>query len=227
MTGSAVKAAPANFRRGARPTWHQRRRHAAVQRLAEGLSGDALDYGCGWGDIAHLLKPQFSSIIGLDVSPNRVAFASEEYAPIPFEVCEKEGLRFADGSFDVVLSVVVLPFVPDPDRYLPECVRVLRPNGSLVLVVPNPESNLNLIYGAVGKKYVRSRHLTTQAALLEQLGRFGFHPETTTTFYDPPFDRLTNPVELTLALMNVVGHLTRNHKRASYLGYRLRSASTP
>lgn len=221
----AAETAPANFRRGARPTWHQRRRHGLVRQLSNGLGGTALDYGCGWGDISHLLSSQFTSVVGVDVSAARVAFAAEQYPSLSFEQCAGEGLRFDDSSFDTVLSVVVLPFVPDGDRYLAECARVLRPGGGFLFVVPNPHSNLDLVYRLAGKPPKRrARNIDSVAGLEAQLARFGFTIEARGHFFDPPFDRITNPGEVVLATLNVIGHLRRDASRASYLGYRARLA---
>lgn len=187
------------------------------------MHGDALDYGCGWGDICHLLAPRFRSIVGIDVSADRVDFASAEYAPLPFEQCPAEGLRFADASFDAVLSIVVLPFVPDGDRYLGECRRVLRPGGQLLLVVPNPDANIQLLYRLARRTPPRrSRNIESLPGLEAQLAGLGFAVEARDAFYDPPFDRLTNPAEVVIAAMNTVGHLVRHHRRASYVGYRAR-----
>src|SRR6516225_1860816 len=90
---------PANYRKGARPTWHQRRRHRAVLRLLQGVSGKVLDFGCGYGDLAYAIA-QTHSVEGVDVDPDRVAFAAHEYAPIPFSRCDPAKLPFPDQSFD-------------------------------------------------------------------------------------------------------------------------------
>jgi ubiquinone/menaquinone biosynthesis C-methylase UbiE len=45
-----------------------------------------------------------------------------------------EALPFADGSFDVVVSTLVLCTVDDPHRALREIRRVLRPGGQLVFI---------------------------------------------------------------------------------------------
>lgn len=44
-----------------------------------------------------------------------------------------EALPFADATFDRVLAVTVLCFVPRPDAAIAEMVRVLRPGGRIVI----------------------------------------------------------------------------------------------
>lgn len=224
MTVAAPPIAPAaHFRRGARPGRHQRRRAETVLHLARGLRGDALDYGCGWGDLTARLAAQFDRMIGVDADPARAAFAASEYAPIPFEPCPADGTRFADESFDVVFSVAVLPFVPDAARYLAECRRVLRPGGALVIMIPNPESMWML-----GRR-VRGTPVTpeswgggTRKEFRNLLQRTGFRIEDEGGFYDPPFDHVRHPGDVVISFMNAVGALLRIPGRWSYVGYRAR-----
>ena len=130
-------AVPLNFRRGGRFTWHQRRRHALVQRLMAGLEGRrVLDYGCGYGDITFALS-KTNPVVGIDVDPARVAFARAEYPEIEFREFDGEMAPFPDGSLDVVLSCVVLPFVADYHAHLRDAARLLTTAGTLLLVTTN------------------------------------------------------------------------------------------
>lgn len=45
-------------------------------------------------------------------------------------------LPFPENSFDVLLCVEVLEHVPDPDRFLADLYRVLKPGGRLILTIP-------------------------------------------------------------------------------------------
>ena len=214
--------APPNFRRGARRTWHQVRRHALVERLVEGLGGDLLDYGAGWGDICRLVAPRFRRVLGVDVSADRVAFATTQHPELEFRTCRPDGLDEPDASFDVVLSIVVANFAPDPVAYLRECARVLRPGGTLVLVVPNQRDFMELLYRAVGRQWNRCVRIPERQELEAELGALGFTIEVRDGFFDPPFDRTRNPAEVALAACNIVGHALGPVTRASYLGYRCR-----
>ncbi len=204
---------------------HQARRAATVSLLAAGLTGDALDYGCGWGDLTARLAPQFQQIRGVDADPERVAFAAAEHAPVSFAPCRPDGLDLPAASVDVVFSTVVLHFVPDADAYLAECRRVTRPTGSLVIMIQNPDSFWMRLRGALGRPVDgpgwggRSRK-----DLLAMLARHGFVAEREAGFYDPPFDRLRTPGDALLGVLNGIGHLLRLDGFWSYVGYRCRRA---
>jgi SAM-dependent methyltransferase len=45
-------------------------------------------------------------------------------------------LPYADASFDLVAHSDTLEHIPDPDRALAECRRVLKPNGVLAYTIP-------------------------------------------------------------------------------------------
>lgn len=82
-----------------------------------------LDYGCATTPYRELFGPGVD-YVGADLPGNPVA---------QVELCEDGTVPVTDSSFDMVLSIQVLEHVTDPDRYLIECFRVLKPGGSLVL----------------------------------------------------------------------------------------------
>lgn len=59
-----------------------------------------------------------------------------------------EALPYSDNAFDQVLIVTTVCFVDDPARMVSEAVRVLRPNGCVVLGFVDRQS-------ALGKDYLR------------------------------------------------------------------------
>jgi len=109
-------------------------------RFAGVRDGDAtLDVGCGTGSLseAALALAPSVSVTGIDLSPEYVARAR---AALPggrarFEVGDAQSLRFANGTFDRTLSLLVLNFVPDPAKALGEMVRVTRPGGTVAAAV--------------------------------------------------------------------------------------------
>jgi ubiquinone/menaquinone biosynthesis C-methylase UbiE len=199
---------------------HQQRRCDTVVRLAEGLTGDALDYGAGWGDLTDRLAPQFRRIVGVDADPVRSAYAAREFAPIEFRTCTATGTNFPDASFDVVFSTVVLHFVPSPAAYLAECRRLLRPGGHLVVLIQSPESMWMLARRLRrSAPQVQEWGGSTRAQFREFLEQSGFHPGREAGFYDPPFDRVETLGDIAISLMNTAGHALGIHGRWSYVGY--------
>ena len=116
---------------------HQRSRYSFIKRLLSQIPkiGKGLDYGCGLGDITHHMSSYFESIIGVDVTPQRVEWANAHYAPLQFHVCDPKTLDFPDGSFDTVLSSVVINWADDPESYLQNIRKVLVIGGHLVILV--------------------------------------------------------------------------------------------
>ena len=92
--------------------------------LCHDLKGRLLDYGCGGSPYTTIL-PQFSPYIRADIAAAPgIDYVLDGRGALPVE---------SDGSFDVILSTQVLEHVPDPDKYLAEAFRLLRPGGALVL----------------------------------------------------------------------------------------------
>jgi SAM-dependent methyltransferase len=217
--------APANFLPGARPTRHQVRRGDAVVRFARGLQGAALDYGCGWGDLTVRLAPQFSSIIGVDADPARVAFAREHYGPIEFATCRSGGVDAPDASFDVVLSIVVIHFVPSVATYLAECRRLLRPGGTLLLVLRNPDSFYRRASRLRGTRNIRHQWGDSLVELKSFLDRNHWRTTQTDGFYDPPFERVRTPGDLLVSLFDGIGHALRLPRCWSYVALRCQAVT--
>lgn len=213
---------PAHFHRDAPLDPHQRRRHDAVLSLLRTLPpGRVLDYGFGWGDIAWQASRTHPDIHCVDVEQRRVDFARSEYAPLPFDVCRPDGLDFPDASFDIVLSIVVLPFVPDDDAYMAEVRRVLRPDGKLIVATKTSQF-LPRVWRRMSGQRERDRHPTPgirhhdaadAAALIE---RHGFAIQRRGAFYDPPFESVKNVVDAVNSVFELAGSALGSIDAAPY-----------
>jgi ubiquinone/menaquinone biosynthesis C-methylase UbiE len=99
---------------------------------------DALDAGCGTGFLAFELTGRGHRVTGVDFAPAMIAQARRKAldrgVSIRFEEADIEQLPFAPRTFDLVISRHVLWTLPHPEAAIDEWIRVLRPNGRLVVV---------------------------------------------------------------------------------------------
>jgi arsenite methyltransferase len=99
-----------------------------------------LDVGCGTGlladDMATLVGTD-GRMVGIDASTDMLKLAEQRCADLPqvhLKQAQAETLPEEDESFDAVVCVQVLLYVPDVPTALSEMHRVLRPGGRIVIV---------------------------------------------------------------------------------------------
>lgn len=102
-----------------------------------------LDLGCGTGyHMANYRKRGFEAV-GVDGSEDMIAQARQLNPDISFYQADVEDLPLDDDSFDVLLSIEVIRYLPKVERYLAEACRVLRPGGhALITAAPPLQANL-------------------------------------------------------------------------------------
>jgi ubiquinone/menaquinone biosynthesis C-methylase UbiE len=100
-----------------------------------------LDIGCGTGRFLDFLKQAWPRLpaLGVDMSEPYVKYAKRQlkrWSRINFIVGNAESLPVPDESQDAVTSIFLFHELPPKVRriVLPECARVLKPGGRLVLV---------------------------------------------------------------------------------------------
>jgi len=116
---------------------------ATLPRLAPGAR--VLEAGTGTGRLAvYLALVAPVDVTALDLSPESLALGrrlAQSASPLAGSVSFVEGdlheMPFQAGCFDVVLSDSVIEHLHDPAAALREFHRVLRPQGVVVLSVPN------------------------------------------------------------------------------------------
>ena len=118
-----------------------RQRLVELARLAPGET--VLDVGCGTGTLAIAAKERVGpsgSVHGIDASPEMIEQATRKAAragaDVRFQTAVVEALPFPDGSFDAVLSTLMLHHLPRGlrEQCLQEIRRVLKPGGGLLVV---------------------------------------------------------------------------------------------
>ena len=106
-------------------------------RLLKGARGAVLEIGGGTGaNLPHYSGVDRVTVAEPDPFMRKRLVPKLEAARVPVEVSAAgaEALPFHDGSFDTVISTLVLCTVPDQESVLDEIIRVLRPGGRLLFI---------------------------------------------------------------------------------------------
>lgn len=90
-----------------------------------------LELGAGTGKQLPGLLERGARVVSSDLGPRMLGRLVERFA-VPAVVARAEALPFADGCFDGVCGAQMWHWV-DPERAVPEVVRVLRPGGWLAV----------------------------------------------------------------------------------------------
>lgn len=111
--------------------------------LGDVTEADVLDAGCGTGYLARMLAQRGARVVGVDLSRGLLSRAEKEETENPLGVTYHQGnladLSFLQsGTFDAVVSNVVLQDVRRYAEAIAEFFRVLRPAGRLVFSLVHP-----------------------------------------------------------------------------------------
>jgi SAM-dependent methyltransferase len=119
----------------------ERRLRMVIDAAGDRLNGVILENGCGVGMYVDRLAPYTGKIVGLEYDFQRALTAHNEVArawPNASILCAAgEKLPFPDRQFDLILSHEVLEHVEDDRKAVTEMVRMLKPDGRMVIFTPN------------------------------------------------------------------------------------------
>jgi SAM-dependent methyltransferase len=119
-----------------------------------GEKGRLLEVGCGPAVMTPDLVAMGFEAHGIDVSCEMIRRARQRMAGHPlekrctFSVDDVERLHFTEASFDAILCMGVLEYLPRYSRALAEIKRVLKPGGVAVIALPNRASAYHVARGA-------------------------------------------------------------------------------
>ena len=116
--------------------------------------GNLLDIGAGTGDFLLVAKQNGWNAIGIEPSEKAKAIAQQKGVELKSNLSE-----FQDHSFDLITMWHVLEHVPNLENQIKELQRLLKPNGSIVIAVPNFKSFDADYYKEFWAAYDVPRHL--------------------------------------------------------------------
>ncbi|HEX3478383.1 MAG TPA: methyltransferase domain-containing protein [Kofleriaceae bacterium] len=108
--------------------------------LPEEVAGlDVVELGCGTAYISAWLARRGARPVGIDNSPEQLATARRMQArfglEFPLHLGDAEATPFDDASFDLAISEYGASIWCDPQRWIAEAARLLRPGGQLIFLI--------------------------------------------------------------------------------------------
>lgn len=155
----------------AKPTWplrclanalwcspiHKMETEAEVRFLPAQPHGRLLDVGCGSGDWLSAMQKRGWDAEGLDFDAKAVEVAKSK--GILAKLGSLEDQLYPSNLFDAITLSHVIEHVPNPKGTIQECLRILKPGGTLVILTPNCESLSHQFFGSYWRGLEPPRHL--------------------------------------------------------------------
>ncbi|MCX7546585.1 class I SAM-dependent methyltransferase [Xanthomarina sp. F1114] len=116
-----------------------------------------LDIGCGTGDFLETAKNDSWNIFGIEPNKQARDIANKKTKNAVFNV--EQLLEFEKNSFDVITLWHVLEHLPNLEKQISNLQELLKPEGTLVIAVPNYKSYDALYYKKFWAAFDVPRHL--------------------------------------------------------------------
>lgn len=133
-----------------------------------------LDVGCGTGDFLKTAQENNWNVLGIEPNPDARTIANTKTNNSVYDSVKLD--RFESNSFDVITLWHVLEHLPNLEEHLQIFNRLLKPNGHLVIAVPNYKSYDAKYYKSFWAAYDVPRHLWhfSQTGMKRLVQAFGF-----------------------------------------------------
>ena len=138
-------------------------------------NGKLLDVGCGNGKHMDIFKKYNIDVYGLD---------SREQNNKRIKICNVETDKFPyeDNTFDFIYSKSLFEHILRADNCISECYRVLKPNGKIIIMIPEWKSQMKHYWD----DYTHL-HAWTKKSLKDMMMINGFNNVNCEIFYQLPF----------------------------------------
>lgn len=115
-----------------------RRHEVAYRWCAEKYAGqEVLEAGCGEGYGADLIAASARRVVAVDYDAATIAHVAARYPRVQALAANLVAVPMPDASVDVVVNFQVIEHLWDQPQFITECLRLLRPGGSLLMSTPN------------------------------------------------------------------------------------------
>ena len=117
--------------------WFRRHEVAYLHCIDVCAGRDVLEAGCGEGYGADLIAATARTVTAVDYDAATVAHVRARYPRVGVLAANLASLPMPDSALDVVVNFQVIEHLWDQPQFITECLRVLRPGGSLLISTPN------------------------------------------------------------------------------------------
>ncbi len=139
-----------------------------------------LDIGCGRGDFTQAFKDLGLDVTGIDRERGDKAVLEGIDVSLSNDL-ENNAFPFEDNSFDIVFSKSVIEHIGNPNNFMRETHRVLKPGGRVVTMTPDWHSQMYIFYD--DPTHV---HPYTTTGLKDLFAIYGFKDAQAELFYQLP-----------------------------------------
>ena len=98
---------------------------------------EILELGCGNGTYSKILLKESIQLTATDFSDEMVKVAKnrlESYENIKVEKADCFNIPYPESNFDTIFMANLLHIIPEPEKAIIECKRVLKKNGKLIII---------------------------------------------------------------------------------------------
>ena len=101
---------------------------------------DVIEVACGTGQGLGYLEKMSNSFEAGDYSPEIIAIARRHYGDrIEIHQFDAQMMPCGDQSKDVIILFEAIYYIPNAEKFVKECKRILRPNGRVLLATANKD----------------------------------------------------------------------------------------
>lgn len=129
-------------------------------KLINSLAGEhknLLDVGCGTGDFLQIAQEHKWNVYGIEPNEQARDIANQKTNNSVGDV--KALMNFENGNFDIITLWHVLEHLPNLEEQISLYSKLLKPNGKLIIAVPNHKSYDATYYKEFWAAYDVPRHL--------------------------------------------------------------------
>ncbi len=146
--------------------WYSRRRLRTVLAQLEGAGSPSrfTDLGCGSGEITLAVMEKLGNpeTVALDLSAAMLQiFRRRSKKGIIFRQAGVVDTGLATEGYDLVTSIGVLPYLPDPEKGIAEIARLLRVDGLAIITYPIKNTPMYFFRETAVGRFIKNRIFTS------------------------------------------------------------------